>query len=387
MANPNRLVGLTLDIDRWDTHIHELFVGVQQYARQRSGWQCVIDPFARHTIAARHKHGPKYDGIIARATPQLASQAAKAGVPVVNVWLGSPERTLPRVVPDLAAASRMAAEHLISRGLKQFAYVGFKRFHNSALEFAEFRTAVGRIGAVCTSHFFSHKFVRTPQEWNRMISGLSQWIETWKLPIGVFGTQDTVCRYLIDVCQRRGLRIPEDVAMVGLANEPAICDEPEPSLSSVDVGPARIGFRAAELLERLMSGETPPREPILVEPVEVVVRRSTDVFAVDDQMVARAMQFMVRHGSELFGVADVVAAFPITRRSLERRFRATLGRSIDEEIWRLRLDRAKRLIVGTNSTIGAIAASSGFSNDKHFYKVFRRSVGMTPLAFRRQHAT
>jgi LacI family transcriptional regulator len=346
----------------------------------------VLDPFARHTITAEH-WGTRYDGIIARATPQLASQATKAGVPVVNVWLGSPERNLPRVVPDLAAAGRMVAEHLISRGLKQFGYVGFKRRVSSAQEFAGFRGAVERIGANCTSHFFSHTSSRTAQKWSQMIADLSKWIETWKLPIGVFGTQDTVCRFLIDVCLRRGLRIPEDVAMVGVANELAICDEPEPSLSSVDVGPARIGYRAAELLDHLMRGKAPPREPIMVEPSEVVVRRSTDVFAVDDQMVARAMQFMVRHGSELFRVDDVVAALPITRRSLERRFRATLGRSIDEEIWRLRLDRAKRLIVGTNSTIGSIAVASGFSNDKHFHKVFRRSVGMTPLAFRRQQST
>ncbi len=359
MAKRNRLVGLTLDIDRWDPHIHELFVGVQRYAREHGGWQCVLDPFARHTITAEH-WGTRYDGIIARATPQLASQATKAGVPVVNVWLGSPERNLPRVVPDLAAAGRMVGEHLISRGLKQFGYVGFKRRISSAQEFAGFRGAVERIGANCTSHFFSHTSSRTAQK--RAVDD-RRFVEVdrnvGKLPIGVFGTQDTVCRFLIDVCLRRGLRIPEDVAMVGVANELAICDEPEPSLSSVDVGPARIGYRAAELLDDLMRGTPPPREPILVEPSEVVVRRSTDVFAVDDQMVARAMQFMVRHGSELFRVDDVVAALPITRRSLERRFRATLGRSIDEEIWRLRLDRAKRLIVGTNSTIGSIAIASG----------------------------
>jgi LacI family transcriptional regulator len=119
----------------------------------------------------------------------------------------------------------------------------------------------------------------------------------------------------------------------------------------------------------------------------LVVRNSTDVFAVDDQMVARAMQFMAQHGHEPIHVPDVVAALPVTRRSLERRFRTTLGRSIAEEICRLRLERAKRLIVGTNSSICSIAAAAGFCNDNHFNKVFRQSEGMTPGAFRRHHAT
>ncbi len=272
-------------------------------------------------------------------------------------------------------------------GLRQFAYLGHNRVPTSTAQFNGFRTALAAAGASSCALDVGLNSGRTPAGWNALIAELSSWIDTWKLPIGVYGTQDLVSRYLIDVCMRRGLRIPIDVAIVGTGNEPVVCDEAEPTLSSIDVGSTRVGYRAAELLDRLMHGEPAPDTPIYIEPTELVVRALTDVFAVDDAMVARAMQFIAQHGHEPIHVPEVVAALPITRRSLERRFRHSLGRSIAEEICRLRLERAKRLIVGTSSTISSISAAAGFSNDNHFNKVFRQSEGMTPGAFRRQHST
>ena len=386
MARPRRLVALMLDLDWGYKRHHELLVGIQQYARERGGWKCVFDPFAGETIS-RRRAKPAYQGIIARSTHKLAAQAAKAGVPVVNIWLSSPDRKTPRVVSDFEAAGRMAAEHLIARGLKQFGFLGYRGIRSSAAEFAGFRAVVERTGAACGAQFISVGCTRNSRNWSRMVAGLSEWIKRWKLPIGIFGTQDLACRYLVDVCLRHGLRIPEDVAIVGLGNEPVICDEGEPTLSSIELGAAKMGFQAAKLLDGLMRGKPPPPKPIMVEPAELVVRNSTDVLAVDDNLVGRAMQFMAEHGHEPIRVPDVVAALPVTRRSLERRFRATLGRSIAEEICRLRLARAKRLIVGTTASISSIASSAGFSNKSYFTRAFRRSEGMTPMAFRRWHAS
>ena len=346
----------------------------------------MIDPYAGEALAGSRR-GPRYHGVIARATPRIAAQAAKARVPLVNVWFSSPVQNVPCVLPDMAAGGRMGAEHLIARGLKQFAYLGFQRAAASRAELSGFRAAVERIGATCSALWISHNCAMSRALWGRTIAGMAAWIKTWKLPIGVMGADDLVCRYLIDLCLRKGLRIPEDVAVVGSGNEAILCDEPEPTLSSVDMAAAQIGYRAAELLDELMRGKAPPMEPVLIPPSELVVRNSTDVFAVDDVLVARAMQFIAERGHKPIRVPDVVAALPVTRRSLERRFRAKLGRSIAEEICRLRLERAKRLIVGTTSTLCAIAAATGFSNDDHFNKVFQRLEGMSPGAFRRRHST
>ena len=324
MVHSQRLVAVTLDLDWGYKRHHEVLAGIQQYARQQRGWQCVLDPFAGDTISTRRRR-QRYDGIIARATPRLAAQARRAGVPVVNVWLSSPEQMLPRVVPDVVAAGRMAAEHLITRGLKRFGYFGFRRVGSCVGELAGFSDSVARAGFTCSNHLVHQHCVRNSERWSRTIEGMAQWVGSWQLPIGVFGTDDVACRYLIDVCIRLGLRIPDDVAIVGCGNELVLCDEPEPTLSSIDMGAMRNGYRAAELLDRLMHGEQPPAEPIRIEPTELVTRRSTDVLVVGDPMVARAVQFIAQHGQKSIHVPDVVASLRVQRRSLERRFRAALG--------------------------------------------------------------
>jgi LacI family transcriptional regulator len=160
---------------------------------------------------------------------------------------------------------------------------------------------------------------------------------------------------------------------------------PSPSLSSIDFGFDRIGRQAAELLDKLMRGAKPPREPIICPPAELVLRESSDIYAVDDPIVAEAMRFIAEHVHEPIQVQDVAERVPASRRSLERRFRLHLDRSIADEITRLRLERAKRLLVETFEPLKSLARSCGFTGPKQMWKVFRRVEGISPGQYRRKH--
>ncbi|MEX1225039.1 MAG: helix-turn-helix domain-containing protein [Pirellulales bacterium] len=158
---------------------------------------------------------------------------------------------------------------------------------------------------------------------------------------------------------------------------------PEPALSSIECGYERIGVRAAELLEELMDGGPPPTEPIRIAPVELIPRTTTDAFAVDDPFVARALQFIASTGNRPLKVEDVVEQVPVGGRTLERRFQKLLGRTVSQEITRMRIERVKRLLVETKFPIKKVATACGFANASRLCKTFRQAEGTTRSEYRR----
>jgi LacI family transcriptional regulator len=170
--------------------------------------------------------------------------------------------------------------------------------------------------------------------------------------------------------------------VVGLGNEELVCLNPEPSITSIDLGWHQVGERAGELLESLMNRRRPPKEPILISPLSLVPRKSTDAFNVDDDIVALALRFIAEHSHTPIKVTDVVAHVPISWSSLERRFKDCRCSTIGKEITRFRIDRAKRLLAETELLVKQVAEASGFANTQRLCEVFRRVEGMTPEQYR-----
>jgi LacI family transcriptional regulator len=369
-----RVIGVAIDIS-WPGKHHQATVrGILDAARERS-WRCVLDPFLEKTAG--------YDGVIARATRPLAARLRRARLPAVNVWVNSPDRTLPRVVPDQAAAGRLAAEHLKARGFRRFAFLGHPRDLNTTLHGSGFREVVDASGFPCSVRLIRHE-PRTGPEWRAVQASLHDWIAEWVLPCGVFVADDFSARLLADVCRRKGLRLPDDVALVGFGNEELTCEMMEPALTSIEQGFERVGRRAVEHLARLLRGAAPRERTELVPPAGIVERASTDVFAVDDRDVARALRTIADLSARPLRVPAVVAAVGTARRSLERKFRKSLGRTIHDQIVRAHVERAKRLLAGTDEPLKRVARESGFRTPQQLSKLFRRSEGTTPLAFRRR---
>jgi len=384
MMAKRRRVAMMLELQWPYQRHHGVFAGTYRYAQEQGGWKFVLDEYPELALESKRSKA-MYDGIIGRATPRLAEAARAAGVPLVNVWQNSPVTDVPLVAPDFKEAGRMAAEHLLARGFKHFGFLGRRREKSTRDRLAGFGAVLTAVGFSCSTLIISAGYPNNPENWRKFTARLDEWMDRWSGPTGVSTSYDLLARHVACACDRRGLNVPQDVALVGAHNESVICLHPEPSLTSIDLGYERVGYRAAELLDRLMDGESPPTGPLLIAPAELVPRQSTDSYAVDDPLVARALRFIAEHGHEAIKVSDVVASMPASRRAMERRFQNAMHRSIADEITRLRLERAKRRLVESDESLKNVANASGFSNPTHFYRAFIRVEGLSPTEYRHQH--
>jgi LacI family transcriptional regulator len=189
---------------------------------------------------------------------------------------------------------------------------------------------------------------------------------------------------LLDACRRIDENVPDQIAVVGVDNDEELCNLSTPSLSSVDVNAERIGFAAAELLDRMMVGKKFPGDEVLFEPSHVVARLSSDTLNVEDPSLSRALRYIRDHAVEEISVSHVVDAAMVSRRYLERLMISQIGRSPHQEILRVRIERAKQLLRDSELTLSGIAQQCGFSTAKYFGDAFQRQTGFAPGEFRRQ---
>lgn len=384
MARRPRRVALMLDLE-WPYKRHaSIFAGTQRYAEEQ-GWHSIIDEFAHDTLPTRLTKSIPYDGVIARANTQLAERATRLGVPVVNVWLSSPAwEMLPGVFADFAAAGRLQAEHLLARGLRNFAAVVAFKNRGQDMELREFCRVLEQEGCSCVSAKVPQSLSRSLEHWRKTESVVADWMEQWVLPIGVIVRGEDLGRLIVQMCHERGWRVPQDVAIIAGQNEETLCEFPRPSLTSMEFGYERIGYESAKLLQRLMDGRKPPTKPAFVTPQGLVVRESTDFFAVKDELVAAALEFISKNSHRRIGQDDVSRAVNAETRTLQLRFRKVLDRPIATEIRRVRVERAKRELMQSDRRLSDIARDVGFGEAMRMYEVFRRELGVTPSEYRRQ---
>ena len=310
--------------------------------------------------------------------PSFARSAFRVDLNDVHDGLG-----LPRIQSDQAAIGRLAAEHLMERGFRRFAYCGFTGHAWSTKRRAGFEDALGAASEVVAAHE-SPWGGPSAHPWEQEQKRIGDWLRTLPRPVGVFACNDLRGQHVLDACQRVGLAVPEEVAVVGVDDDPLVCELCNPPLSSVVPNPERIGYEAADLLARLIAGEKPATAEILVAPLGVTARQSTDVLAIDDPHVAAAVRYIREHACAGASVGDVLARVPLSRTILERRFRKYLGRSPQAEIRFVQLKRVKQLLAETDLRLERIAELAGFEHPEYLSVVFKRETGQTPGRYRRQ---
>jgi len=381
--NAPKRVAICLEME-WGYKRHlETYAGVHRYA-DKAGWDCVITPSAVRVLKPKPGAAP-FDGILGRITEPLAQASRKRKIPAVNVWLNSPAKKISSVHADFKTSGKMAAQHLVGRGFRRFGYMGFLREKDSRLQIQGFREILKPLDF----RFTTYRFQRTGLGgeglgWERFLEGLEKWVKSLEAPTGILVGNDLYCRHLIETCRAKGLQVPQDIAIVGTSNEPAICASPYPALTSIDLDFELIGFRAAAKLDEMMNGKDSSKTVEYSPPKGLIPRQSTDSLAVDDPLVANALRFISENGQDRVQVDDVVLASGTNRRTLERKFRASMGCSIAEEISRLRIERSKRLMMETDASFKSLAVDLGFRNADHFCKVFSRIEKMTPSHYRRR---
>jgi LacI family transcriptional regulator len=370
----------------WPVRRHyDVLAGIYEYADRKGNWIIETSRFPE----LRMDHGIEFDGVVGRIEPGMHAAAERAGLPLVNVWVNSPVADqIVNVHADLTAASALAAEHLVARGLRHVAhFCGEGAEYRSHSRYAE---GVRRVAEAAGCSFASPRvdveYENTPAEWRQLESSVHAFMNATALPVGIVISGDMLARTVAQIILDMGYRIPDDVSIVSLGNESVAAIDTGLTLSSVDMGFTRTGYVAAELLDRLMQGERlQPGTRNYVSPKELVVRRSSDAYAIKDEAVAAALQFMVDNVRMVIGVPDIVRAAGIGRQALERRFREEVGRTINAELVRLRVERLKRLLIDTGTPVSQLHAEAGFGTSANMFSTFKRVTGTTPKEYREDH--
>lgn len=331
----------------------------------------------------------KPDGIIAKLYDAKSARAVAAlKIPLVNTTniAGLP---VPRVAVDDKRVGELAAAHFLERGFRHFAFVGFAQQQSPESRQFAFMSALKKQGFSCETYTrFDLLPMRRGEIWGAVDpGGFRRWLSSLPKPTALFAYHDFLAWEVAQVCHALNLKIPDQVALLGVDDDELFCRLAHPPISSVAYPAERIGFEAARALDRMMSSDWTLRQKILIPPSGVVVRQSTDVVASEDEDLARAMRYIRANLALPISVKSILREVPISRRTLEEKFRRTLGRSPLREIRRMRIERAQHFLSRTRMSIFEIAKRCGFSTAERFASVFRQTSGCAPRDYRRRYGS
>lgn len=367
----------------------DMLLGITRFIRRRGPWSLFVTSGEHKGILPEMSQW-RGNGIIARIPDERTEQAViDAGLPTICLCLSETQvrlreslSLLSNVAFDAAAeVSRLAVTHFVERRFRNFAYVGFDNAGWSQRREIAFCEELRRLG-------FAPLVYRQPSRisdrvWENEQPLLTTWISELPKPVAILACNDDRGRQVLEACRFADVEVPEEVAVLGVDNDEIFCDVADPPLSSIALDAEEAGYRAAELLDGMMSGNISKPGAVNVRAVRVVTRRSSDVFAVNNGDVSAALKYIRRERGRDISVADVADEVAISRRSLEKRFREAVGRSVLDEILRARLEHAKQLLTETSHPISKVADLAGFGNPEYFVRFFNRRVGLTPKDFRK----
>lgn len=381
----NRKIAVILKL--WQNFDRGILQGIAAYACEHRRWSVFVEECQEQRIPNLHEWDG--DGLIVNFDDRNIVRAL-TGIRQKVVAVGGgkgwhdPASGIPYVATDDLTIGRLAAEHLLDRGLKQFAFCGYPPTRTNVWMRGRaegFAKRLAEAGYSC--RMFAGRY-GGGQHWERLQSELVAWLRRLPTPIGLLGCYDYRARHVLEACKRAGLRVPEDVAVIGVDND-VVCDLTDPPLTSVEQGRFQIGYTAAKVLDRLMAGGAARPLRYVIPPVGLVCRQSTDLLYVADRRVAEALRIIREqacHGLQAQAVAGLVQC---SRSTLDKQFRQSLGWPVDQEIRRVRLARARELLARTDLPLRAVAREAGYANEQYLSAVIRKELRCTPFAYRQNH--
>ena len=329
----------------------------------------------------------KPDGVIARIENQrLADQLRALKVPIIDLLGWIPLQKIPSFGNDREKISRMAYQHFKENGFKHFAYCGYPGLDFSDQRGEHFRNIALEDGQKIHLFFDEPRYGRLIDHEMKGFSHEKQilrWLHSLPKPVGLLACNDLRAQQLLTLCEINGLLVPEEIAILGVDNDPILTELCSPTLSSIELNNELLGLESAKLLQQMMLGEKVSCHKRLIPPKKVVRRRSSDAFAFDNPDLALAKRFIQSSACSRISVGDVCDHVNISSSTLKRLFRDQLKRTPKEEILRVQIENAKELLGLTMLSLKEIALRTGFLNPESFGKCFRKVTGMTPGTYRR----
>ena len=355
--------------------------GVAGYARA-AGWHLALDCIYGHELP----WGWQGDGCLASAgRPDIAEFTQSLGIPVVELYYPQEGRTFPTIHEDNTAIGAMAADYFLNRGFKHFACYRTDTgvFSNDRLD--GYRQALGQRGYPVTELLWRGKRTKKAAQWSERKSWLVRELDKLPKPVALFCIDDRMALNVIEACEEGGLSVPHDVSVMGVGNLNLAGECSRVPLSSVCIDFEAFGYRAAELLDGVLDGRAAPEESVLVQPIGIEERRSTDTLALCDPAGQKAVRFMLEHFTEPINSAIAARAAGLTARQLTYITKQEFGIGPAKLLEAIRVRKARQLLLATDYTIEHVASDSGLANRVRLQRIFQRRFKTSPAAWRRAH--
>ena len=376
----SRFYNIALLVEPVRTYGRQILRGVSDYAK-------VHGPWLFHLPTDRYDEIPdprewEGDGIIAQPhqNKKFIEKLKARGVPVVSLSGPPGNGYCPTVLANQNGVVDQAISHFRERGFTRFGYCGDADVTPWSRTGAVYIEKLAALGFECHAYDPAHE----SKERNQRLTQLARWLRSLPKPLALLAKSDSQAREVLDACRIECLQVPDEVAVLGVNNDDLICELANPPLSSVIHNARRIGYEAAAMLDKLLNNQPIEQMDLMVDPMGVKARQSTDLLAIDDVEVAKAVRYIRENAGHGIRVQDVLGQVAVSRRALEMRFRHVVGRPPHEEIRRVQLERVKELLVTTDYKLERVAELCGFSTAQYLAGLFHRETGMTPGTFRRQ---
>jgi len=380
------MIRLLILTDFTDFFVNQLIEGIVNYSRQKEQWVICRMPLS-------HKRHLGIPGVVKWAKDWGADAIIgqfeegedvelfrKNGIVAVAQDFKKRFSTIPNITADYVGTGRMAARFFLDRGFQNFGFFGFDQVCWSDERRDGFRREVEKAGF--GGAYYSYIMQDIDQLWYYEQASLTDWLHTLPKPIAIFASDDYQGSNLIEACHSAGIRIPAEVSVMGVDNDELMCDLGSTSLTSIHVDIVEGGWKAAELIERLVADPSAPVEDIVMKPVRIVERMSTAAFGTEDNAIRKAIQFIHRNCRKKISVTDVMEEAALSRRLLERRFKDVTGKTLYQYISELKLKQFAEMLRETDDQVVNIALSLGESDTKSISRRFKQLYGCTPLEWR-----
>lgn len=362
----------------YDYRLHR---GIEKYAQEHD-WM-LYSNLAREKVIPWGWEG---HGILAwlGAGDDLAEFVTQSGKPTVDLSFRRPHLKFPRVLEDHAHAGRLVAEHFLSRGFNHFMYYSDRDNWSYEERGEGFHRALAAARRDCTwlRWHRSPVYSEDRDQWKRKRRWVLSQLKSSPKPLALFAANDDQAVDVLDACRSEGISVPEEVAIVGAENYLLAAESMRTPISSVDTNLEVLGYRAAALLDDLMKGKRPPERPIRIPAAGLVTRMSSDLLAVTHKGVANSLRFIWQHYQEPIQVSDLEGAAFMSKRGLHKAFLQQVGRTPGQELQRVRIERAKRLLADTDLKVEVISGMCGYQSANSFNVAFKRVTGLSPKLYR-----
>ena len=386
----SKIPKVILLIERSRSFGRGLLEGIVQYSNLHGPWLFYMKPeFYRQGKKKSHKwfRDLDVDGIIAHTwDTDLINSIVNFGLPAIICGLEKPRRNAYRLLTDESAVGRMAAEYFLERGFKQFAYCGFDDMIWSQQKCHGFKCTLAKSGFGL--YVYRQPMAKYLHKADKEQIHIATWLKSLPKPVALMTCNDDRGIDVLAACKITGLKVPEQIAIMGVDNDELICNFSHPQLSSIALSTKRAGYEAAKVLDKLIRGQklAENEKEVFIHPLHIVTRQSTNIMAIEDQQVAEAVNFIHKNSREMLQVKDVAEAVGLSRRALEQRFRKVLSRSVHEEIKYNRVNLMANMLIGTNLSLSQIAGLLGYPDTSNISHYFKQKKGISPSDYRRKFA-